>query len=160
MCPRWCKCALMWHRSSNFEKGSYGRHQFDSYLILSYVYVCGMSKLTLFQSHCLSTLHRGGRKSLLKALKEIQRWLIVTVLRLPLAPRPKDIDIGYLSDILSLCCFFRTLVKTLRFDILPFFRHCCFSPLSGNLHILSPLRSFSWRTEGSLWSRLGISPST
>ena len=102
----------------------------------------------------------GERKSLLKALKEIQRWLIVTVLRLPLAPRPKDIDIGYLSDILSLCCFFRTLVKTLRFDILPFFRHCCFSPLSGNLHILSPLRSFSWRTEGSLWSGLGISPST
>ena len=36
----------------------------------------------------------GERKSLLKALKEIQRWLIETVERLAMAPRPKDIDIG------------------------------------------------------------------
>ena len=163
MCPRWCKCALMWHRSSNFEKGSYGRQKFDSCIdLILFVYVCGIAKLTPFQSHCLSTLHRGWKEIFAQGFERNPEMIDCNRPEVTIGAPPKGhwhwISFRYPFTLLLL--LYLREDSSIGYPPFLFLWHCCFLPLSGNLHILSPLRSFSWRTEGSLWSGLGISPST
>ena len=63
---------------------------------------------------CLAILSRRRKEILLKALKEIQRWLIVTIERLAETPRPKDIDIGSFESVFYFSFYLCEEVTTFR----------------------------------------------